>query len=363
MRVLMLLSNAFRPDARVYDEARVLIRDGKDVRILAWDRDCKLPKKEIIEGIDVFRLRVKSTYGNPLDFISGIFRFYIKAIFSAKKMEFDVVHAHDFDTLPLGVFLSKIRGVPLVYDVHDDYGSMITESIPGFFSRVVDFFQRFLSKFPSEIIYASDAFMEIVGRKGELVLNCKDPEDYVFKKEETEHLKIVYMGIFRQKEFLTSLIEAVKSIKRYSLLLGGDGPLKNYILKRIKNEERIKYIGWVNVKKIPKYTASADVIVILNNPENRYDRKCIPVKLCEAMAAGVPLVVSKGTRAEKIVKECKCGLAIPFGDTLALKDALIKLLDNSFRKNLGKNGLIAAKRKYNEKEQMKNLLKVYNRII
>ena len=37
-RVLMLLSNPFAPDPRVYKEARTLTRNGYTVTIIAWDR-------------------------------------------------------------------------------------------------------------------------------------------------------------------------------------------------------------------------------------------------------------------------------------------------------------------------------------
>ena len=62
-RVLMLLTNAFDPDPRVHQEARALVENGYDVTILCWDRDYKVPADEMIDGIRIERIYVRSTHG------------------------------------------------------------------------------------------------------------------------------------------------------------------------------------------------------------------------------------------------------------------------------------------------------------
>ena len=42
-KILMLLSNPFRPDVRVYKEAISLIKGGYDVTVVAWDRGKRYP--------------------------------------------------------------------------------------------------------------------------------------------------------------------------------------------------------------------------------------------------------------------------------------------------------------------------------
>jgi len=54
--VLMLLTNVYDPDPRVRQQALALIRMGCRVRLLAWDRDCKAPGSERMEGVDVDRV-------------------------------------------------------------------------------------------------------------------------------------------------------------------------------------------------------------------------------------------------------------------------------------------------------------------
>src|SRR5581483_6695758 len=61
--ILMLLTNCFEPDPRVHAEAKALVEAGYRVSILAWDRDRKRPRNEVIDGIEVERIYVSSTHG------------------------------------------------------------------------------------------------------------------------------------------------------------------------------------------------------------------------------------------------------------------------------------------------------------
>ena len=45
-KVVMLLSNGFRPALRAYHEAVTLVKSGFKVTIYAWDREGNLERKE-----------------------------------------------------------------------------------------------------------------------------------------------------------------------------------------------------------------------------------------------------------------------------------------------------------------------------
>ena len=358
----MLLSNPFKPDPRVYEEAKALVEEGYKVTILAWDRELRFPEREMVEGIEVLRIRVRGGYGRVKEFLPGFVRFYREALKRAKSLDFDAVHAHDFDTLPLGLRVARSKKVPLVYDVHDDYASMIAESVPKVVAGAVDIVHRIAARFADRVVYANEALQRILGREGTVVMNCKDPEYYELDVEELREklgvkgFTIVYVGIFRQIEFLRLLIEAVKRSNVY-LVLGGDGPYREEVLNMIEGEERIKYVGWVKADDIPRYTKLASLIIVLNDPKKRYDRISTPVKLFEAMAAGVPVIMARGTEAGRIVEEENCGLTVEFGNVDELVEAIEEI--KKYGEEMGKNGKEAAKRKYNRKLQMQNLKGLY----
>ena len=78
--MVITVSNPFKPDPRVYKEARSLVKHGYEVTIIAWDREGKYPKEELFEGIKIKRIKLKSGYGNFLDFVLKLPLFYLKVL-------------------------------------------------------------------------------------------------------------------------------------------------------------------------------------------------------------------------------------------------------------------------------------------
>ena len=79
-RVLMLLTNAFEPDPRVHQEAISLVENGYDVTILCWDRDRKFPPEEVIDGIKIERIYVRSTHGRGSTQVPFLLFFWLKSL-------------------------------------------------------------------------------------------------------------------------------------------------------------------------------------------------------------------------------------------------------------------------------------------
>src|SRR4030042_5588982 len=77
-RVLMLLTNAFEPDPRVHQEALSLIQNGYDVSLLCWDRDRKFPPEEVIDGIKIERIYVRSPHGGGATQVPFLLLFWLK---------------------------------------------------------------------------------------------------------------------------------------------------------------------------------------------------------------------------------------------------------------------------------------------
>src|SRR4051794_3322597 len=78
--VLMLLTNAYDPDPRVRQEALALIDMGCRVRLLAWDRDCKRPRTELMEGVAVERVQMASRHGRGTTQIFFYLAVYIRML-------------------------------------------------------------------------------------------------------------------------------------------------------------------------------------------------------------------------------------------------------------------------------------------
>jgi len=371
----MLLTNPFRPDPRVHEEAKVLVEAGYDVTILCWNRGENYPDKEIIDGIEIRRINIPASYGNPADFVKGVAKFYMSSLNILRKESFDIVHANDFDTLPLAILLKKLHGWKVVYDAHDHYSSMIADVLPKILTYPIRVVEQRLIKYTDANIAATEELGRLIF--GNLpfttIMNAKNLQDFNIPSRKIEEFRrnqnpdgkflIVYIGILKLWTPLPSIIEAVKGMDNTLLLIGGDGPHKRQILERIKGVQNIRYLGWVNKKDIPLYTAISDVIILPSNPNKEYTRVAVANKLMEALAAGKPIIAGKNTAGENIVKECNAGLICMFGDVKCLKEKIEYLMQHpEERERLGKNARTCAEKKYNWEVMRSRLIELYSKL-
>ncbi|MCM2283297.1 MAG: glycosyltransferase family 4 protein [Desulfobacula sp.] len=346
-KILMLLSNAFNPDPRVHREAIALIEKGYDVEILCWDRDLKKPLFEIIEGIKIERIYIPSTHGRGSSQILFLFLFWIKALFKTLyKKKIDIVHAHDFDTLPLGFIISRIKKARLVYDAHESYIDMLL-NIPSLLKKMIFKAENFFMKRTDLVITVGDILKEYLVKRGApkacVVGNWQDPEKFVFTLEEKYRILdrfviqknqlvivfIAHLGIERQ---LPQLIDAVKQSPGVYLILGGYGPCENLAADAAANYSNITYLGYVNPSEIPLYTAVSDIVFYGFDPNVPNAAFSAPNKLFEGLAAGKVILTCDFGEIGKIVKQNNCGIILKDYSIDEIKTALDFLQDNNFTK-------------------------------
>jgi glycosyltransferase involved in cell wall biosynthesis len=143
-------------------------------------------------------------------------------------------------------------------------------------------------------------------------------------------------------EGIGTLLEAVKILNdrgiRTRALIVGDGP-ERPALQRQAQALGIDAIfpGRVPMSQVRAYHAVLDVFVVPRTP----DRVCqlvTPLKPVEAMASGLPVVVSGVRALSEIVSDKVTGLLSPPLDADALAGALAELLDSpELRAELGAN--------------------------
>lgn len=333
----MPLSNCFDPDPRVYQEALSLVKSGYDVTILAWDREFKRPPYEEIDGINVERIYVRSTHGRGTTQIFFLALFWLKAFYRAMKKDFNVIHCHDFDTLPLGFLIGKLRGKKIVYDAHESFADMLTGSVPSWLTKAIALVEMALVKRIDLLITIGETLRNDFQRRGAkhtcVVANYKNPDDFKFpeslladeKKKfgiPSDKLVITYLAWLSKERKVISLMQAVKQLSDVFLLIGGDGPLKDWVQKEAAASKNIIYLGFVNPKDVPLYTALADFIFYgfdKTNPNSKYSA---PNKLFEALAAGKAIITGDFGEIGRIVREEQCGVVLSENGSKGIKKAL-----------------------------------------
>jgi glycosyltransferase involved in cell wall biosynthesis len=336
-KVLMLLTNPFRPDPRVHREAKALVKAGYGVTIFAWDRDGGSAEREGVDGICIARAGPRAGWGTALSVLPGLILFSFKAVMFGLRSRPSVVHAHDFDTLMSGVLISKMSGSRLVYDAHEGYSDMIAPTVPKWASSMVRRIEMDMARKSDLVVTVNSLFkgeFENGGaRSVEVVGNL--PDSYgISEPERLESLRkemgagdrtiVLYVGVLEPQRALIELIRAFKALpsEKYFLAVGGYGTLESAIKAEAKGMKNFKFLGRVAATDVLTYSAASDALFAVYDPSNNNNRKGAPNKLYEALHLGKPIIVAEGTFAETESVKAGIGHPVAYGDIGAIASAI-----------------------------------------
>jgi glycosyltransferase involved in cell wall biosynthesis len=324
-KVLMLLSNCFEPDPRVYAEAHALVTRGYRVRILAWDRDRKRPEREVIDGIEIERIYLSSTHGRGATQALIMFPLFLAMIWRGLRYSFDSIHAHDFDTLPVGYFLGRLKRKPIIYDSHEDFAGMLHGSVPGWMERRIRWLETRLVLHVDVVVTVGEELRRAFERRGcrqtVVVGNWKKLEEFRFDLETRlctrrdlqipeSALLVSFIANLGRERHLPKLIAAVSQRPEIHLLIGGNGPCAGLAQEAARQFSNIHYLGFVSPKDIGHYTWASDVLFYGFDTENPNAKYSAPNKLFEALAAGRAIITASFGEIGRIVAQHGCGVVL-----------------------------------------------------
>jgi len=374
----MLLTNAFDPDPRVYQEAKALIEKGYKVSILCWDRDPKAPFQENIDGIYVERIYVKSTHGRGSTQIIFLLLFWIKALIKALSKKIDITYCHDFDTLPLGYTISRLKKTKLVYDAHESYVDMLANNVSPLIKKIISVAENYLLKKVDLTITVGDILKESLIKKGALqvmvVGNWKQLTDFQFSAKVLEEEKtklgipkdalvVSYIAHLNPERKIEPLLRSIENEEDVFLVVGGRGPIEKIVRNSAQKHKNIIFLGFVHPLKVPFYVALSDVVYYgfdKNNPNAQYSA---PNKLFEALAAGKAIITGDFGEIGHIVKKYNCGLILKDYSIEEIKNAINILKNKNYLIEIQNNSLKIAEKKYNWQMAKENLIKAIDKLL
>jgi glycosyltransferase involved in cell wall biosynthesis len=340
----MLLNKDYATDPRVLKETSTLrTKGGHHVTVL-----CNLSK-----------LKTKSI---PR-FVLNLFRFYGRCLINAHAVNrlsrIEAVHAHDFDTLPIGFLLSRIYGVPLVYDAHEVYSYLISQDVPATISNTIFSIERMLTRHVDRVIAVSRNVAVGVSEKPNecwMVMNCPPALERA-KTRKPPPYRMGYIGALEPGRFVLEGIEAIRKVPAWEFVIAGRGSL---VLPAAV--ERVHYMGQLDREKALDLMASCDLQMVMFDPDNANSVIGMPNRLFEAMAMSQPVVATHETDAGRLVKELSSGFVVSY-DPISFATLLNYLAGSPDQLSLkGMNGLAAWRDKYNWERQEGILLNAYSQL-
>lgn len=374
-KVVMIVFNVY-PDPRIRKEAVALANAGYDISVLAWKRNrLKNPVREKRFNVHYLGPELPDNFEGLQISAQGLIksealtRFSLDCCKLLMKIEPDIVHANDVDTLHIGVAYKKMRGAKLVYDAHEIWELMMHGQVPGGLGRAVGWAEKLMMKETDAVITVGATYASILRKRGvarnkiNLVLNACDAVDEAYSKTDNEVPVISYIGGLKGVRQVHELAIAGSRTAGVSVQFAGDGPERTKIEALSRKSANVNYLGTVPMDTVPDRTRAADVAVCLADPSHPYARVGFPNRFFDAISVGRPVLASAGTYVGNLAAKLDCGVVVgPGGEDI--KRGLEFIRDNPSRVEvMGRKALEAAHGKYNWAAQEQNLLRVYESMV
>jgi glycosyltransferase involved in cell wall biosynthesis len=373
VHIAMLLSNPFRPDPRVHKEARSLVEAGYKVTVICWDRLGEITANDVIDGISIRRVSVRSAYKAGARQMFYLPRFWQQALKALQALRPDVIHCHDLETTPAGYWYARKHRLPWIFDAHECYPEQTRLHTNAVIYYLLLWLERWMAKRATFILTVGNLLAERFRRMGgrvEIVGNyqvLKEANSPQITRARlgirTEEFVVAYIGSFMPSREILPLMAASEHLAKVTVLLLGDGPQRAAIEAELPKYPRVRYLGHVPQERVPDYTALADVIYYGLKADDRNNQYSCPNALFNALAAGKPLLTTNVGEIAHIVREEHCGLVIEKPAPALLAEAITQLRARDWLERLTKNARRAANNKYNWNAAATTLLAVYQKII
>jgi phosphatidylinositol alpha-mannosyltransferase len=252
----------------------------------------------------------------------------LRTIRALRDEDFDVIHLHEPLVPGPTVTALFMHNRPLVGTFHRAGASAAYQAL----SPVVRWGAGRLDLRCAVSVDARDTAAEALGGEYELVFNGIEGERFVEASPwPTEGPTILFMGRHEPRKGLDVLLSAMGRLPPdVRLWVASDGPQTAELKASVEGDARIEWLGRLSDEEAASRLRGADVFCAPSVHGESFG-----VVLLEAMSASTPIVASALPGYQNVARDGVDALLVPPGDSVALADALTRLLaDGDLAKRL-----------------------------
>jgi glycosyltransferase involved in cell wall biosynthesis len=257
---------------------------------------------------------------------------------------FDVVHAHDLNTLPAAWLAARRLGMRVVYDSHELYPEVSTLSRRE--RAIWRVLERRMIGTPESVVTVCESIADELARRYPIerptVLLNSPPRSFAVPADDgVSPLRamlgdscpdgpiVLYQGGFAPNRGLAELVLASGMLDRGKLVLMGWGLLEAELQGMIDENdlhERAVIVAPVAQSEVVAHAGGADVGVIPYQPIGLNNRYTTPNKLFDYMAAGIAIAGTRLPELERFVEGHSLGALFDSAEPEPIAAALNGLL-------------------------------------
>lgn len=295
----------------VVDDANELHRRGEDVWIVVFERpqgesmetELRIPKERIVH-IEYPRMRSVSGFRATLRFL--------------RSTRPDVVFTHHWFANTVGRIAGLFAGVRVIPFEHSDYSRVYSKK-----QLLVDRALQYLSP---RIVAVSSTVRDSLVQRGissgriTVVQNGIDLARFRLARKEHAGFTFVFVGRLVADKCVADILHALRDVPEARLTVTGSGPEEKTLRELAHSLGIGERVMWVGTRMhAPEVLASADCLVLPSRREG------FGLAVIEALASGVPVIVSETANASGAVQNGVNGYIVPTGDVGALSSAMKRI--------------------------------------
>ncbi len=368
-KVIVSVINDLITDQRVARTCSVLF--DLNYKVVLIGREQKLSRPMEKRDYDCKRMRLLFEQG-PQFYLFFNLRLFFVLLFTKA----DLLLANDLDTLLPNYLVSKIKGIPLIYDSHE-----IFCEVPELVNNPAK--KRVWAKLESWIIpklkyciTVNKSIADYFTTKYNVpFIFVRNIPDYTKKENLKSRIdlnlpigkKIVILqgaGINVQRG-AEELVEAFQYIdESHFLLIVGSGDvihqLKENVIK-LSLQNKVKFIDKIPASELRHYTSNSNLGVTIDKDSNMNYHFSLPNKVFDYMNAGIPVLATRLPEIEKLVNDYHIGTFIENHEPQHIAEQIKSFLNSEDYLKYKSNTVIASIENNWQTEKQK-LIKLINEI-
>lgn len=317
--VVLSVTNDLATDQRVQKVAQTLLNMGFEVMLVGRLLKGSLP----VPHFKHHRMQLIFTKG-----VAFYAEYHLRLFLFLLFKKADVLVANDLDTLLPNFLISKIKGIPLVYDSHEYYTEVPELQDNPTKKKIWLSVEQFIFPKLKKVFAVNASIASIYEEKYKVKVNVlrnvprKSNLQFDTKAALRKQLnlpldkKIIIMqgsgiNVSRGGEEAVEAMQFVENTLLYIIGAGDAIPLLKQMVFNLKLQEKVIFMAKLPYRDLLNYTACADAGLTLDKDNNLNYRYSLPNKLFDYFACGLPVIASKLVEIEKIYAQFPFGVLVP----------------------------------------------------
>jgi glycosyltransferase involved in cell wall biosynthesis len=360
------------PSVRISELAQEWVKDGHEVTVLTGmpnhpngivldEYRGKIIADEKIADVNVLRSWLYATPNEgilrkTLSHLSFMISTVMLSLPRLNKIDVIIVSSPTFLSAFAGLFISKMRRVPFVFEVRDLWPAIFVDLgilSNVFLIRVLESWEMFLYTQAALVVTVTKSFRNKLIERGlpaEKIavvsngaavnrFNPGDKNDHVRSDLGISSKFVVsYIGAHGISQGVATIMEAATTLKYRDdivFMLVGDGAMKKDMvtMKNDHNLHNVVMLPAQSKERIPDLYCASDVCIVPLRDIPLFD-SFVPSKMFEIMSCGIPIIGSVNGEAREILELSGSAMIISPESVSELADSILWMVENPQKRRI-----------------------------